>query len=224
MKEPKNSAKSVSGKELDKLIASTPKYFTQDEIQAILSVLHDGENRLLFQLGLELGARVSEIESLKWSNINFKDKYIVIWDEKKDCFRTCTVPEYIWGLLKEFKTGIDTRKEIRVFPYSYKTLNRRIKEWTIQASIERLFYSRANAPDKKESKARWHFLRHTYVVQSRRAGRDWDIISLQTGDRVATLIQEYSKLSLEDRIRISTEKPIVPRAEDIEIKNGKVKQ
>jgi integrase len=214
MKATKKPEKSVSGIETDKIIASMPKYFSQDEIQAILSVLHDGENRLLFQLGLELGARVSEIESLKWSNVNFKDKYIVIWDEKKDCFRTCTVPDYIWELLKEFKKGIDTRKEGRVFPYSYKTLNRRIKEWTIKASLERLFYSKGSTPDLKQSKARWHFLRHTYVVQSRRAGRDWDVISQQTGDRVSTLIQEYSKLSLEDRIRISTEKPIVQRGAD----------
>jgi hypothetical protein len=46
-------------------------------------------------------------------------------------------------------------------------------------------------------------------VQSRAKGRDWSIISMQTGDTPATLISTYSQLTLEDRHRISDESPIV---------------
>jgi integrase len=177
--------------------ASKVNYFTESEISRILTVLHEEENRLLFLVGLELGARVSEIKGLKWSDLQTKDLpyYVVLWDEKKDRHRVCTLPEYIWKLLREQQKKVDQRREKRIFPYSESTINRRIKEWAKNAGIDR--------------RVRWHCLRHTYVVQSRAKGRDWSIISMQTGDTPATLISTYSQLTLEDRHRISDESPIV---------------
>ena len=177
--------------------ASNINYFTESEISQILTVLHEEENRLLFLVGLELGARVSEIKGLKWSDLQTKDLpyYVVLWDEKKDRHRVCTLPEYIWKLLREHQKKVDQRREKRIFPYSESTINRRIKEWAKDAGIDR--------------RVRWHCLRHTYVVQSRAKGRDWSIISMQTGDTPATLISTYSQLTLEDRHRISDESPIV---------------
>jgi hypothetical protein len=35
------------------------------------------------------------------------------------------------------------------------------------------------------------------------------LISAQTGDTAATLIQEYDKLSLEDRQKMTNEKPLI---------------
>jgi len=177
--------------------ASNINYFTESEISQILTVLHEEENRLLFLVGLELGARVSEIKGLKWSDLQTKDLpyYVVLWDEKKDRHRVCTLPEYIWKLLREHQKKVDQRREKRIFPYSESTINRRIKEWAKNAGIDR--------------RVRWHCLRHTYVVQSRAKGRDWSIISMQTGDIPATLISTYSQLTLEDRHRISDESPIV---------------
>jgi integrase len=169
-------------------------YFKTEEIVGILSVLHEEQDRLLFLVGLELGGRVSEVSTLKWSNVNFGEKYLVVWDEKKDKYRVCTLPENVWGHLREYAKKVDKRKEDRVFPYSSKTLNRRIKEWARLAGITR--------------RVRWHTLRHTYVVESRKKGRDWSLISAQTGDTAATLIQEYSKLSLEDRQKMTNEKPL----------------
>jgi len=177
--------------------ASNINYFTESEISRILTVLHEEENRLLFLVGLELGARVSEIKGLKWSDLQTKDLpyYVVLWDEKKDRHRVCTLPEYIWKLLREQQKKVDQRREKRIFPYSESTINRRIKKWAKDAGIDR--------------RIRWHCLRHTYVVQSRAKGRDWSIISMQTGDTPATLISTYSQLTLEDRHRISDESPIV---------------
>ena len=177
--------------------ASNINYFTESEISRLLTVLHEEENRLLFLVGLELGARVSEIKGLKWSDLQTKDLpyYVVLWDEKKDRHRVCTLPEYIWKLLREHQKKVDQRREKRIFPYSESTINRRIKEWAKNAGIDR--------------RVRWHCLRHTYVVQSRAKGRDWSIISMQTGDIPATLISTYSQLTLEDRHRISDESPIV---------------
>jgi integrase len=177
--------------------ASNINYFTESEISRILTVLHEEENRLLFLVGLELGCRVSEIKGLKWSDLQTKDLpyYVVLWDEKKDRHRVCTLPDYIWKLLRQRRKEVDERGEKRIFPYSESTINRRIKEWAKAAGVNR--------------RVRWHCLRHTYVVQSRAKGRDWSIISMQTGDTPATLISTYSQLSLEDRHRISDEKPLI---------------
>lgn len=189
---------SVSVRERDNREASEPKYLTQSEIQRILSVIHDEENRLLFLLGLDLGARVSEIVGLRWDCINWSNKFITVYDEKKDCWRTCTVSPATWQLLRSKKGKVDTRREKLVFPMSAKTLNRRIKQWAKDANIT--------------IRVRWHTLRHTHIVQARRAGRDWNEISQQTGDTVATLIQVYGRLSIEDRVELAEKKPLI-RAE-----------
>jgi len=177
--------------------ASNINYFTESEISRILTVLHEEENRLLFLVGLELGCRVSEIKGLKWSDLQTKDLpyYVVLWDEKKDRHRVCTLPDYIWKLLRQHRKEVDERGEKRIFPHSESTINRRIKKWAKDADINR--------------RVRWHCLRHTYVVQSRAKGRDWSIISMQTGDTPATLISTYSQLSLEDRHKMSNDKPLI---------------
>jgi integrase len=197
----KNELMSDSVRERDKREASEPKYLTQSEIQAILSVIHDEENRLLFLLGLDLGARVSEVVGLQWDRINWPNKFITIYDEKKDCWRTCTVSAATWQLLKAKKAKVDTRKQKLVFPMSAKTLNRRIKLWAKNANIT--------------MRVRWHTLRHTHIVQARRAGRDWNEISQQTGDTVTTLIQVYAKLSIEDRVDLTEKKPLIPNMESL---------
>ncbi|MDD1772270.1 MAG: hypothetical protein LUQ09_05050 [Methanomassiliicoccales archaeon] len=52
-------------------------------------------------------------------------------------------------------------------------------------------------------------MRHTHIVQSGRTGWDWDWISQQTGDSLATLIKWYSRLSLEDRHEIGNETQLI---------------
>ena len=182
-------------------VASSLKYLTQNEIHAILAVLHEEQNRLMFFLGLDLGARVSEIAGLRWDCINWTNKFITIWDEKKDKGRTCTISQGTWELLKTRRKLIDERKDKLVFPISHKTFNRRIKEWAKKAGIER--------------RVRWHTLRHTYVIQSRRAGRDWNEISQQTGDTLATLVHAYGSLSIEDRVISTESKPLIQELDGI---------
>jgi integrase len=150
----------------------------------------------MFLLGLDLGARVSEIAGLRWDCINWTNKFVTVWDEKKDCWRTCTLSPDTWGLLKAKKDRADMRTEKLVFPISHKTFNRRIKAWAVKAGMTKY--------------VRWHTLRHTYVIQARRAGRDWNEISQQTGDTLETLVGTYGSLSIEDRVEMTEKKPLIP--------------
>lgn len=213
MKKTKKSKMSVSCRNRTKPDASTISYFSSAEISAIMSVLCEQENavldemkrnpgrhsrylrkliaarrqRILFRLGLELGPRVSEIIGIRWQDLDRDRKVVRIWDEKKDLQRQCTIPDELWAELTVFSELVDRRVE-RLFPITDKSANRWIKGWAKAAGIKR--------------DVRWHMMRHTHVIQSRRAGRDWDWISQQTGDSVATLIKWYSRLSLEDRHEI----------------------
>jgi len=190
---------SISYKKQTDGIASSQKYFTQDEILAILSVLSEPEDILLARVGIDLGARVGEMVNLKWADLDFDRKVVTLWDEKKDKTRYCVLTDPTWELLRVHSEWVDKRVEKHVFPFSAKTADRKVKRWAHDAKIAR--------------RVRYHMLRHTHVVQSRRAGRDWNWLSQQTGDTVATLISEYGQLSIEDRQRIGNESPIVREGE-----------
>jgi len=219
---------SVSIQKRTKDRASGTDYFTHDEIVTMLSVLTKRENdmlanlatqkdgqkalreakqeRLMFVLALELGTRVNELvgpTGLSWDSFDYERKLVEIWDEKKDNHRYCTIPAETWKQLADYKlylqTHFDMRKEALLFPISSKTANRRIKQWAKEINITRT--------------VRWHMFRHTFVVQSRHVGRDWNYLSIQTGDRASTLIEIYGKLSIEERQSIADQKPLLSKEE-----------
>jgi len=204
----------------DGMASSPPKeipHFSELEIRAILSTITNEESRLLFKVGLDLGARASEIATptqktdgkakpmhtelcgIRWSRINFKEEYVVIWDEKKDQLRTCQLQKNTWKALKEYSKREDVlkrkRHDDRVFPYSTRTINRYLNEMAKDAGIERHVH--------------WHMIRHSFVIHSRRAGRDWKFIAQQTGDKVSTLMENYSHFSLEERQEIIDKHPLL---------------
>lgn len=202
-------------------VASSPAreipHFSESEIRAILSTIANEERRLLFLVGLDLGARASEIATptpksdekakpmhiercgLRWRNVNFNEKYVVIWDEKKDHYRTCQLQQSTWKALKEYSKRDDVikrrRHDDRVFPHSTRTINRYLNQIALGAGIERPVH--------------WHMIRHSFVIHSRRAGRDWKFLSQQTGDKVSTLMETYSGYSLEERQEIIDNHPLL---------------
>ena len=224
---------SLSQDKVPKGIASTMYYLQSEEITAILSVLEEDkkallarysafgnrrnkqkmhslntamrrfkQDRLMILMGLDLGARVGEIITIAWEDVDFQNRVIKIWDEKKDRLRVCVMSEPTWISLLECEKEVDHRTERWVFPVSAKTANRLIKGYASRAGIRR--------------RVKWHTLRHTHVVQGRRVGRDWDELSQQTGDAVATLITHYSRLSIEDRKILANEKPLIEESENHE--------
>lgn len=157
------------------------KYLTKDEVQRLIVSIDDKRDRLLIQLGLVIGCRVSEIVTIDIKNI--EPDRIKIWDEKKNVFRDVVIDSATRALLKDFlDDGWEPRPHVkhRLFYFSTKTANRILKRYC----------KAANIPDDK---AHWHILRHTYVMQSMDDGIPINHIAEQTGDSFQTLYEVYGK-------------------------------
>ena len=163
------------------------KYLTKDEIQRLLVCIDNRRDKLLIQMGLVLGCRVSEIVSIRTKSIS-TDR-IQLWDEKKDCYRDVVLDSETFELLMDYMEK-DWKPKPHVphtvFYFTDKTANRIIKRWCKMAEI----------PDEK---AHWHTLRHTYVVQSLDAGVPLNHVCEQTGDSPNTIIRIYGRPSIDSR-------------------------
>jgi integrase len=163
------------------------KYLTREELQGLLVRIDNKRDRLLIQLGLVLGCRVSEIVNIRCKNIS--GGCIKLWDEKKDCYRETVVDQQTEETLQDFlATDWNAKPHTphRLFYFSTKTANRILKKWCRAANIP-------------SEKSHWHALRHTYVVQSLEAGVPLNHVCEQTGDSPNTVIKVYGRPSIDAR-------------------------
>jgi integrase len=170
------------------------KYLTRDEIQRLLVRIDNKRDKLLVQLGLVLGCRVSEVVNIRLKNV-LPDR-IILWDEKKNVFREAVVDNDTKMLIDEYLRTEWKPKPHRphqVFYFSCKSANRIIKRWFAEAGIPK-------------EKGHWHTLRHTYCVQSLESGMPLNYICEQTGDSPATVIKVYGKPSIDARLKMIDEK------------------
>ena len=170
----------------------------KDEVGSLLVRDTSKCDKLLIQLGLTLGCRVSEMTSLRIRNI--RGRLIKIWDEKKDEYRICVVDEGTASLLQDYLATDYTvpsgyrRDHQRLFYFSNRTANRKIKA----------AFAEIGVPD--DVPHRWHTLRHTYMRMTLdRIGTPEaiQIVSEQTGDSPATILGIYGIPSLEERLKMA---------------------
>ena len=153
---------------------------TSQEASTLLRAIDNIPDYTLILLGLYTGMRISEIASVEEISINEGEKRLHIWDEKKDRYRDVYVPDEVISVLKRHINAMVRGKDPRLFPYSTKTIERRIQFWTEKAL------------GKKKS---WHAIRHTYVSLSRELAIPMEIVIQNTGDTASTILKYYSKPS-----------------------------
>lgn len=166
------------------------KYLTKDELRRLLVSIDDKRDKLLIQLGLVLGCRVSEVVNIRLKAVS-SDR-IRIWDEKKDRYRECVIDTETRGMLEEYlKSGWAPEPHIphQLFYFSTKTANRIFKKWCSKAEIP-------------TDKAHWHSLRHSYVLHSLDAGVPINHICEQTGDSPITIVRIYGRPSIDARVQM----------------------
>ena len=166
---------------------------TVEEAETLLRSVDNVPEYTLILTGLYTGMRISEIASLEEISINEGEGRIHIWDEKKDRYRDVYVPGEVISVLKRHINAMTRGKDPRLFPYSHKTIERKIQIWTEQAL------------GKRKS---WHAIRHTYISLSRELGIPMEIVMQNTGDSAATILKYYSSPSPEFIRRTVNERKI----------------
>lgn len=177
-------------------------YLQPNEIKKRLDKIDNIEDKALITCGIETGMRVSEVTNgFKIEMLNKSDGTAKIYDEKKDLYRDIAIPKNALNLLKMYLNAVK-RKKGSVFPFCYKTANRKLMYWIEKAGIQK--YAKG-----KLVNFTWHKLRHTFVRLSAQVNRDLMAVAQQRGDRLSTVLKIYGPLGDKCLSRHFDEKPLI---------------
>ena len=149
------------------------------EVERVLSKVDNLRDYTLLLFGFYSGVRVSEL-AFDHNSVSWNEGFVNIWDEKKDRYRRVYVPEGVLDALRRYWNERRDRKDPRFFGMSSKTVERVIQGWTGEVL---------------ERPKSWHCVRHTYITQSFESSIPISIVIENTGDKPATILQYYTKLS-----------------------------
>ena len=168
---------------------------TSEEVSKLIQGADNLPDATLFALGFSTGMRVSEVYTLEEPLVDFKNSKAQIWDEKKNRMRFVFFSEQLrLSLQRYIKEYPQSKRESpKLFPYSAKTIERKIQYWT-----EKLL-------GRKKS---WHCVRHTYISLSREQEIPMEIVIANTGDSPVTILGVYSRMSPEKILHFINERPI----------------
>jgi|SRR5579859_3212161 len=168
---------------------------TEAEIRLLLSSVESIRDDALIRLGLSIGLRVSEVVTIRTSEVDFDHGLIKIWDEKKDRWRHVMPTLEAIGVLKRYLNSLDRRTQY-LFPLTTKTVERIIQRYskrTLGFVIS------------------WHSLRTTYVSRSVELEQSPAVVMINTGDSPATILKYYTKLPEVVMRRFVESKPVIPQ-------------
>ena len=168
---------------------------TEAEIRLLLSSVESIRDDAVIRLGLSVGLRVSEVVTIRTSEIDFDHGLIKIWDEKKDKWRHVMPTLEAMGVLKRYLNSLDKRTQY-LFPLTSKTVERIIQRYSKRA----LGFVIS-----------WHSLRTTYVSRSVELEQSPAVVMINTGDSPATILKYYTKLPEVVMRRFVESKPVIPQ-------------
>jgi len=195
---------------VSKKINKEDKYIPGGWLKKLYEAVDNPRDKAYIMFHAETGLRVSDIVGVKKKggkrlpgievhNIDWENNRVYTYDHKKDKWRWVYFPEKVRSVLKMYllyrqKAGIRGRE---LFCMSEKTCNRVLKRW-----CKRIGFPYADLVGS-------HWLRHTFIRLSRRAGRDIKAVQQNTGDSVKTILEWYSELDREAMRQELDEKPLI---------------
>jgi len=184
---------------VSKKISKGDKYLPADFVQKLYNLCDNVKDKTYLMYHIETGLRVSDVVGTEIVHIDWQNNRTYTYDFKKDKWRFVYWPEFVKAQLKQWlkQRQIEDIKDKRLFPFSDKTANRILKKWCKKLEF------------KFSSKVGTHWLRHTFIRLSRKAGRDIKAVQQNTGDTIKTLLEWYSDLSSEDMRDEIEGKPII---------------
>lgn len=179
-------------------ISKRDKTFTADFLQLLYDRIDKIKEKAYIQYHAETGLRVRDVVETEIIHIDWKNCRTQTYDHKKDEWRWVYWPKFVKATLKIW---IQTRqvegiKDKRLFPFSMKTANRIIKRWSKELNF------------KYADQVSSHWLRHTFIRLSRRAGRDIKAVQQNTGDTIKTLLEWYEGLTEDEMEAEINSKPL----------------
>ena len=174
---------------------SPNRSLTEAQIRLLLGAVDNSRDDALLRLGLSIGLRVSEVVSLRTSEIDFDRGLIKIWDEKKDRWRLVMPTLEALSAIKKYLNSLDKTPQY-LFGLSTKTMERIIQRYTKRA----LGFVIS-----------WHSLRTTYVSRSVELEQSPAVVMANTGDSPATILKYYTKLPEVVLRRFVESKPVIPQ-------------
>lgn len=181
-------------------ISKTDKYIPAHYLKKLIEVIDNPRERAYIMYHVETGLRVSDVVRSEWVHLNWQECKTYTYDHKKDTWRWVFWPESVKPALKMWRKQMETEgiKEPRLFDFSEKTATRILRRW-----LKVIGFPYAE-------KAASHWLRHTFVRLSRRAGRDIKAVQQNTGDSIKTLLDWYEGLNAEDMREQMESRPLIP--------------
>jgi len=172
-----------AGSPVSQTVVSTSDFILQPEhVRAMFHIAKDLRSKLLVSIGNDLGWRISDILSIKrselpnleqdppieWIRITKKEKVVA-----KSCLSKTTV-----ALLKEYLSAFPTDN-----PFLFNNnAKRHIDEETVTARMRDL--ARDSGIELGNMRLRWHCFRKMIISQAKNLGIDPDIIKLMVGKSV----------------------------------------
>lgn len=175
------------------------KYLSESFLKELFEKIDNIRDEAYIKFHVQTGIRVIDVVNAEWVHLDNKENKIKVYDHKKDAWRDIYFPENLKSTLNKWRLDCQKQdiKDKRIFPFSSKTANRILKHW-----CDKLGYKYAN-------KVSSHWLRHTFIRLSRRAGRDMIAVRQNTGDTTNTILNWYEGYSSEDMRREIETKPLI---------------
>ncbi len=195
----KNDVKQEKSLVVSNKISKGDKYIPQQYLKKLYQVVDDIRDRTYILYHSQTGLRVSDVVNTEIVHIDWKENRTYTYDHKKDKWRFVYWPEFVRSSLKMWlkQRQIEGIKDKRLFPFSEKTANRILKRW-----CKKIDFPYAHIVGS-------HWLRHTFIRLSRKAGRDIKFVQQNTGDTIKTILEWYSDLSSEDLREEIEKKPLI---------------
>lgn len=132
--------------------AELPKYFTRDEVQALLGACTRPRDRLLLRILWETGLRVSELGALTSDSVDFTSEALrVVTLKRRGHMRAVPLRPALLGELARHIAGAGIRGDARLFPVTRQRVHQIVRKAALGAGLPR-------------DRAHPHTLRHSFAI------------------------------------------------------------